>query len=61
MIEKKELVKMFDTLSAQRDQALNDHTKVKGEKESLDDQLSKLTKEMTAIKIERQQKESLFE
>ena len=52
---------MFDMLSAQRDQAQNDHTKVKGQKETVADELSKLTKEVTAIKIERQSKESLFE
>lgn len=60
-IEKKELVKMFDMLSAQRDQAQNDHIKVKGQKELMADELSKLAKDMTAIKIERQSKESLFE
>ena len=60
-VEKKELVKMFDVLSAQREQALADHAKVKHEKERVSEDLSKLTKEVAAIKLERESKESLFE
>ena len=52
---------MFDKLSKDRDTAQNDHSKVKQEKQQVNDDYNKVVKELADLKLERQNKEALFE
>lgn len=59
--EKRELVKMFDTLSKERDQGKAELAKSKAEKINTEAQLAAARKEQQATKLECDNKEALFD
>lgn len=61
MVENKELVKMFELLTKERNQVKADLTKSKAEKIAADGDLAGAKKDMQTAKLEFDQKEALFE
>ena len=60
-IEKKELVKMFDVLTKERDNGKQELAKAKSDKTTIEDLLSKAQKELQATNQMAKQKEQVFE